>query len=70
MLLLQEESLGKHFRVRLLARCQDNFSIDRVQKLADINALDVPDEDKEEKVVILKKSYTGHMRFIGRYGRG
>ena len=66
MFVLQEESLGKHFRVRLLARCQDEFSIDRVQKLADINALDISDEDKEEKIVILKKSYTGHMRFIGK----
>ena len=31
----------------------------------DILALEISDEDKEEKVMILKKSYTGHMRFIG-----
>ena len=61
----EEESLGKHFRVKLLERCKDEFSIDRVQKLEDIRALEISDEDKEEKVVILKKSYTGHMRFIG-----
>jgi hypothetical protein len=34
----------------LLERCKDEFSIDRVQKLEDIRALDITDEDREEKV--------------------
>ena len=34
----------------LLERCKEEFSIDRVQQLEDIRALDISDEDKEEKV--------------------
>ena len=33
LLCMQEESLGKHFRVKLLERCKDEFSIDRMKKL-------------------------------------
>jgi translation initiation factor 4G len=58
-------SLGKVFRERLLERCRDEFSIDRVKCLEDIRSLDVPIDVKEEKEIILKKRYTGHMRFIG-----
>jgi translation initiation factor 4G len=36
-----------------------------VQKLEEIRSMDIPPEDKEERENILKKSYTGHMRFIG-----
>jgi translation initiation factor 4G len=60
-----EESLGKSFRVKLLNRCAQEFAVDRVKALEDIRALDVSKEEKEEKEIILKKSYTGHMRFIG-----
>lgn len=58
-------SLGKVFRQKLLLRCQEEFNVDRVQALADIRASDISAEDKEEKEILLKKRYTGHMRFIG-----
>ena len=35
----EEESLGKAFRIRLLQRCQEEFSVDRVKKLEDIRAV-------------------------------
>ncbi len=60
-----EESPGKTFRQKLLDRCRDEFDIDRVEALQKIRSSDVPDDEKEEKEIILKKRYTGHMRFIG-----
>ena len=60
-----ENSLGKQFRGKLLSRCQLDFNIDRTQALADIQQSDSNTDDKEEKVILLKKRYTGHMRFVG-----
>ena len=57
--------LGQIFRTRLLTRCQEEFDIDRLKQLEDIRNLDVSHEEKEEKEILLKKRYTGHMRFVG-----
>lgn len=57
--------LGKSFRVRLLERCQEEFQQDREAAMQAVRDLQIPDEDKEEKLFILKRRYTGHMRFIG-----
>lgn len=61
----QEEELGKAFRVRLLERCQEEFEVDRVKALEEIRASDLPQEEKDEKEIILKKRFMGHMRFVG-----
>ena len=64
----KEESspLGKRFRACLLTRCQDEFSVDRTEALTMIRENEeLNAEDKEEKEILLKKRYTGHMRFIG-----
>ena len=55
------KSLGTIFRNKLLERCRDEFSIDRVKLLRDIQAMDIPEVEK----TTLKKRYTGHMRFFG-----
>ena len=57
---------GKLFRELLLVRCQSEFENDRVKGLEDIRAMaDLTAEERLEKEVLLKKRYTGHMRFIG-----
>ena len=62
----KEDSLGKRFRACLLARCQEEFTVDRKEALVKIRATEgLSAEDKEEKEILLKKRYTGHMRFIG-----
>jgi translation initiation factor 4G len=57
--------LGKAFRVRLLSRCQEEFQQDREAAIQAIHALELPIDEQEERLYILKKRYTGHMRFIG-----
>eukprot|EP00606_Chrysophyceae_sp_TOSAG23-5_P001286 GSChrysophyteH2.ASY1.ANO1.888.1 assembled CDS len=59
-------SLGKLFRQKLLSRCQEEFGVDRAAAVTAIKEnADYSPEDKEEKEILLKKRYTGHMRFIG-----
>jgi translation initiation factor 4G len=57
--------LGKAFRLRLLTRCQEEFQQDREAAIQAVLALEIPEDEKEEKLFVLKKRYTGHMRFIG-----
>ena len=61
-----EESLGKTFRVALLNKCRDEFTIDRKEEITKIRGdASLSEEDKDEKEILAKKRYTGHMRFIG-----
>ena len=62
----EKSTLGKRFRACLLTRCQDEFTVDRREALNLIREnKNLSAEDKEEKEILLKKRYTGHMRFIG-----
>jgi len=60
-----EESLGKSFRVKLLEYCRAEFSRNRVAELEAIRNMEISPEEKEEREIVLKKRYTGTMRFIG-----
>ena len=60
-----EESLGKMFRVRLLEYCKEEFGRDRVKELDEIRQMSISPEEKDEREILLKKRYTGTMRFIG-----
>lgn len=60
-----EESLGKTFRVRLLDYCKEEFGRDRVKELDEIRQMSISPEEKDEREILLKKRYTGTMRFIG-----
>jgi translation initiation factor 4G len=57
--------LGKIFKTRLLIRCQEEFQQDRDAAIQAVLELSIPEDDKEEKLFVLKKRYTGHMRFVG-----
>ena len=57
---------GKLFRELLLDRCRMEFENDRVKGLEKIRAMvELTEEERLEKELLLKKRYTGHMRFIG-----
>lgn len=57
---------GELFREFLLERCQSEFEVDRIAALEEIaNDQTLEDEGRLAKELILKKRYTGHMRFIG-----
>jgi translation initiation factor 4G len=58
-------SQGKFFRNLILHRCSHEFDIDREKALEEIQNRDISEEDKLEQAILLKKRYTGHMRFIG-----
>jgi translation initiation factor 4G len=60
-----EESLGKSFRVKLLEYCRAEFSRNRVAELEAIRNMEISPEEKDEREIVLKKRYTGTMRFIG-----
>ena len=60
-----EESLGRTFRVRLLEFCKEEFWRDRIKELEDIRQMSISQEEKDEREILLKKRYTGTMRFIG-----
>lgn len=62
---VENEQLGQTFRNVLLRRCEEEFSMDREAAFERIRQLELSDEDKELKYIALRKSYTGHMRFIG-----
>lgn len=61
----EEGSLGKQFRLLLLKRCQEEFEQDRDAAVQEVLDLKLDRDDEEEKLLILKKRYTGHMRFVG-----
>lgn len=61
----EAQTVGAEFRKKLLSRCQAEFEIDRFKELEAIRNSDDLIDVKEEKEIILKKRYTGHMRFIG-----
>ncbi len=63
--LVIEGGLGKYFRAVLLAKCEEEFHLDRVAGVAELMALDIPQDEKEEKVFVYRKRYLGHMRFVG-----
>ncbi|CAE7570357.1 unnamed protein product, partial [Symbiodinium microadriaticum] len=60
-----ESALGKTFRNVLLSRCQEEFEQDREAAVQSILDMDLPDDDREEKLLVQKQRYTGHMRFVG-----
>lgn len=61
----EEGALGKQFRLLLLKRCQEEFEQDRDAAVQEVLDMKLPLDDEEEKLLILKKRYTGHMRFVG-----
>eukprot|EP00341_Mesodinium_pulex_P000729 CAMPEP_0116963616 /NCGR_PEP_ID=MMETSP0467-20121206/48025_1 /TAXON_ID=283647 /ORGANISM="Mesodinium pulex, Strain SPMC105" /LENGTH=287 /DNA_ID=CAMNT_0004652295 /DNA_START=222 /DNA_END=1081 /DNA_ORIENTATION=+ len=61
----EENPLGKTFRTILLLRCQSEFESDREAAVQEIMDMDLAEDDREEKLLILKQRYTGHMRFVG-----
>ena len=61
------KSIGYKFRILLLERCRIEFEVDRTQQLIDIQTnSSYSNEEKLEKEILLKKRFTGHMRFIGK----
>jgi len=61
-----EDSLGKTFRRALLEKCREEFDTNRNDEVRKIREdASLSKEDKEEKEIVAKKRYTGHMRFIG-----
>ena len=61
------KSIGYKFRILLLERCRIEFEVDRTQQLIDIQTNSTySNEEKLEKEILLKKRFTGHMRFIGK----
>mmetsp|Transcript_6649 Transcript_6649/g.10038 ORF Transcript_6649/g.10038 Transcript_6649/m.10038 type:complete len:950 (-) Transcript_6649:189-3038(-) len=60
-----KSDLGKVFRTRLLNRCQEEFQQDREAAVKAVMDMDLDEADREEKLLVLKKRYTGHMRFVG-----
>ena len=62
----KQVTMGKFFRNILLLRCQQEFEIDRVKQMEEIRTKEgVTEEQRLELELLLKKRYTGHMRFIG-----
>jgi translation initiation factor 4G len=61
----KEGVLGEQFRRFLLTRCQEEFRQDRDAAVKAVLDLNLEKEDEDEKLLILKKRYTGHMRFVG-----
>jgi hypothetical protein len=61
----EDSALGKTFRNILLSRCQEEFQQDREAAVQAIMDLELAEDDREEKLLILKQRYTGHMRFVG-----
>lgn len=62
----EPNTYGKMFRAKLLSRCQDEFNIDRFAALEAIRTdPDLSEEDKEEKELLAKMKFNGHMRFVG-----
>jgi len=60
------ETMGAHFRLLLLLRCQKEFETDMHQRLEAVRALpDLAADELAEKELLIKKRYIGHMRFIG-----
>jgi len=59
------EALGKQFKALLLSRCQEEFEQDREAVMNAVRALGLPREEEEKQINILKKTYTGHIRFVG-----
>lgn len=60
-----DSALGKTFRNILLNRCQEEFEQDREAAVQAIMDMELAEDDREEKLLILKHRYTGHMRFVG-----
>lgn len=58
-------SLGESFRNKLLERLANEFYIDRRKELQDIANLELSQDDKFEKEVLLKKRFKGHVKFVG-----
>ena len=51
---------------RFIPRCEDEFMQDRDAAFERIRQLkDLTPEERDEKELLLKRGYTGHMRFIG-----
>ena len=67
---VSDEQLGVKFREKLLERCETEFSQDREAGFDKIRQQeDISEEDKEEKMYVLKLRYVGHMHFIGEIYR-
>ena len=60
---LGEEVKGKKFKRLLLERCQHEFEKDQTALVQDLENL--PDDERAERVMMLKRRYVGHMSFIG-----
>lgn len=59
----QDAEKGNMFKASLLEKCQEYYMQDRAEAFKKLE--EVPLEDREEQELILKKTYIGHMRFIG-----
>uniref|UniRef100_A0A7S2BR93 MI domain-containing protein n=1 Tax=Octactis speculum TaxID=3111310 RepID=A0A7S2BR93_9STRA len=64
---LGDEEKGKRFRRLLLMRCQGEFELDQAAILAELEKLG--DDEREEKVLLARKRYLGHMKFVGQLYR-
>ena len=60
-----EKGLGEKFLTCLLTRCKGDFEADREAAFTEVDELDIPEDEREEKRLILKLRYVGLMRFIG-----
>lgn len=62
----EQRPMGRVFKEFLLIRCQHEFEFDRVAALEVIRAdVELADDERVEQEILLKKRFTGHMRFIG-----
>ena len=63
--IIETTAVGADFKNLLLIRCEEEFKIDRQATIDNILALDLPADEKEEKMLVAKLRYLGHMRLIG-----
>lgn len=63
--IIESSAVGDEFKQLLLHRCEQEFTTDRQATIDKILALDIPADEKEEKLLVAKLRYLGHMRLIG-----
>ena len=62
---LAGKNYGAYLKEELMIRVEEDYGKDREALFKEIEDSDDPIDVKEERVAILKKSYLGHMQFIG-----
>eukprot|EP00554_Chaetoceros_debilis_P014432 CAMPEP_0194113230 /NCGR_PEP_ID=MMETSP0150-20130528/15772_1 /TAXON_ID=122233 /ORGANISM="Chaetoceros debilis, Strain MM31A-1" /LENGTH=872 /DNA_ID=CAMNT_0038803101 /DNA_START=124 /DNA_END=2740 /DNA_ORIENTATION=- len=66
----EDSGKKKVFKKMLLTECQKEFELDTEQKIAKAVEGVEDEEDKNLKVLLVKRHFLGHMRFIGELYKG